>query len=590
PPTLSLDGGGTLTLADATAVSLIPSVTLNSGTLLAPGSLGIGAFTQTGGSLVATTLLLSNHSTWSGGDWSTAAASTASIAPGGSLTLDASSVHDFNRRTITNHGTLDWQAGQLRTGNGGGFLNAADGTVLDSANSSFNGAYGGTVTFANLGLYAKTGPGTSAFGVPFTNAGTLNLSAGTLDLQAGGTFAAGSTIGVAAGATLRLSGGTLAVIDPTGLVAPTGNYVVTGGTLAINTPTLTLPNLSFANGTLNGTGALTVGALTLTSGTIVTPLTLTGASLWQSGNFNAPGTTLFDVNAVVTISTTSTHDFNQRALVNAGVVHWTGGQLRTGNGGSITNQAGAVLHDTASSIITNAFGGAALFTNHGLYEKSGSGITRIEIPFINAGTVAVSAGTLRFTSTFTQNGGTLALVSGGALQFDNGFNLAAGTLRGNGTINGNVVAGGIVSPGQSPGALTIAGNLTLQTTSQLIIELAGPAQGTDYDFLNVTGTATLGGTLALTFLNGYQTTVTGADTFTIISATNRTGAFSNALPDIFTPTRLFTTDNLGSFQVNYTGTSVTLSNFVPVPEPETWALLLGGLGVIALAAHRRRRG
>jgi hypothetical protein len=31
-------------------------------------------------------------------------------------------------------------------------------------------------------------------------------------------------------------------------------------------------------------------------------------------------------------------------------------------------------------------------------------------------------------------------------------------------------------------------------------------------------------------------------------------------------------------------------NFTPVPEPSTWALMIAGGGMLAIAAFRRRRG
>jgi hypothetical protein len=53
--------------------------------------------------------------------------------------------------------------------------------------------------------------------------------------------------------------------------------------------------------------------------------------------------------------------------------------------------------------------------------------------------------------------------------------------------------------------------------------------------------------------------------------------------------------NGGSFLVNYgTGStfaanSLVLSNFVAVPEPTTWSMLLAGTVACALACRRRKR-
>ena len=99
--------------------------------------------------------------------------------------------------------------------------------------------------------------------------------------------------------------------------------------------------------------------------------------------------------------------------------------------------------------------------------------------------------------------------------------------------------------------------------------------------------ATLGGMLSLAFLNGFQSTVQPADTFTVLNAASLSGAFANAASGA----RLTTTDGLGSFLVNYSGLAVTLSSFQPVPEPSTWTLLgLGGLALLALRARHRRQG
>ena len=120
----------------------------------------------------------------------------------------------------------------------------------------------------------------------------------------------------------------------------------------------------------------------------------------------------------------------------------------------------------------------------------------------------------------------------------------------------------------------------------LLFELGGLGQGADYDFMNVSGTAVLGGTLQLRFVNGFASTVTSADTFTILSSSGLSGSFLN-VPT--TSTRLGTFDGGGSFLVNYVGNSVTLTNFSPIPEPSTYALLALGVGVLAALSRRQAK-
>ncbi len=66
---------------------------------------------------------------------------------------------------------------------------------------------------------------------------------------------------------------------------------------------------------------------------------------------------------------------------------------------------------------------------------------------------------------------------------------SSGTISGPGTVQGNVVSSGGTSPGSSPGILTITGNYTQSLPGYLLIEIAGLIPGTEYDRLNITGTA-----------------------------------------------------------------------------------------------------
>jgi hypothetical protein len=95
---------------------------------------------------------------------------------------------------------------------------------------------------------------------------------------------------------------------------------------------------------------------------------------------------------------------------------------------------------------------------------------------------------------------------------------------GTGTISGNLTNAGTVSPGTSPGIITVDGDYTQESDGVLKIELGGDAAGTGYDQLQVTGAASLDGTLNVSLINGLIPSK--GDTFIIITSTSLTGAFS----------------------------------------------------------------
>lgn len=103
-------------------------------------------------------------------------------------------------------------------------------------------------------------------------------------------------------------------------------------------------------------------------------------------------------------------------------------------------------------------------------------------------------------------------------------------LRGTNTINGSLVVaiGGIFAPGASPGCTPIAGDYTNAGT--LEIELGGLTPCTEYDQVQVTGTAFLGGTLDVLLFGGF--TPTNGQEFVILDATTISGTFGTVnLPD-----------------------------------------------------------
>jgi hypothetical protein len=86
---------------------------------------------------------------------------------------------------------------------------------------------------------------------------------------------------------------------------------------------------------------------------------------------------------------------------------------------------------------------------------------------------------------------------------------------------------GTLRPGgaQAAGLLTVAGNLSLGTSSRLEIELGGTTAGTQHDQLSVTGATTLGGTLTVTTLGNFS--LPAGQAFTVLTGGSApTGSFS----------------------------------------------------------------
>jgi len=140
-------------------------------------------------------------------------------------------------------------------------------------------------------------------------------------------------------------------------------------------------------------------------------------------------------------------------------------------------------------------------------------------------------GVLTLTGTNTYTGNTIvsegSLFVDGSIASANTFVQASGLLGGHGTINGNLINGGIVSPGNSPGTLTIGGNYTQSPAGALLIQIggAGPSQ---HDLLAVGGVATLGGTLQLQQLNNFK--FSPGETITFLTAAGGiNGTFSTVI-------------------------------------------------------------
>lgn len=165
---------------------------------------------------------------------------------------------------------------------------------------------------------------------------------------------------------------------------------------------------------------------------------------------------------------------------------------------------------------------------------------------------------------------------------DFGVQIAGGEFRGHGTIDGKLVLSGtgLLSLDNIPSADSIA-HLDVMAGLELlggtfVADLAGTAFA-DHDVLNVQGAATLGGTLKVVLLDGYNPIL--GDAFDIILADSISGAFGTIVLPGLSDGLKFTTINGGTFfRLQVTA--------VPLPAPPV--LLGGALSVLGYCARRRR--
>jgi hypothetical protein len=135
--------------------------------------------------------------------------------------------------------------------------------------------------------------------------------------------------------------------------------------------------------------------------------------------------------------------------------------------------------------------------------------------------------------------------TGGQLRLEGGtidtqfVDVRGGTLSGSGSVltgSGPIPAqvenhGGIISPGNSIGTLSISGRFANASDGILAFDLGGTIAGTQYDQIQVTREAAIGGTLSVSLadLGGGMFTPSSGDSFTLITATRGVGGMFDTL-------------------------------------------------------------
>jgi len=471
-------------------------------------------------------------------------------------------------------------------------------------------------TFNNSGLVAISGANwTNGGGAIVNNSGTFQLShnsnssdSGTFNNNAGGVLTVdtgafyqnqgilnnnvGASITVGSGSFLGVSG-TL------------NNYgTVTSAFAGTNLEVGTLNN--YAGGIINGAsgyvadggdnyGSIDVSAPTAHNSfgpdaTFINLGTLTnhyhGTIKVEQGStllntyFNASHLGIFNNNAgIVTVL----GDFENYGTVNAaGAFVVTSGGVLNNHGtfnstnGNFQVSAGGLVNDYSNTNITS--GGQ--IQDSGTFNEYGT----LSIPSGSGSFSVLSGGTLLLAGTLNDMTSSSLIVRGN-LVVDGTLNAASAPfffssqVSGHGVINGDVtLLTSVMSPGNSPGRLTINGNYSQDSSSTFLAELAGLTVGTQYDQLAVSGNASLDGTLDLVLLNGFVVQL--GDNFVLMTYSSESGQFATLdLPTL----------KWGEgWQLSYNANDLTLS-VVAVPTPEPGSMLLLASGIQGVGTLLRRR-
>lgn len=456
-------------------------------------------------------------------------------------------------------------------------LGATQGEIYVTSNRTMT--IGSVISGTAKGI-TKTGAGSLLLSGASTFTGGTTLNSGNLIL--------GSSERLANTGAVTLSGGTL---DIAAFNETVGAVTLNSGSIAGTTGTLTGTSYSVQSGSvtakLGGAGV----ALTKTTGGTVT---LSGANSYTGGTTVTAGTLALGGSNVLADSGAVTVDGGTLAIAGnsdtVGAVTLTSGSI-TGSGGTLTGSSYALASGTISANLGGS--GTVTKTTAGLVTLSGTSST--------VGAVNVSGGTLELATGAALNAGLVTVSNAATLDIDGtltaptGVNVnAGGTLKGAGTIAGNVNLDGILAPGNSPGTLSINGNLNLTSSSVLNFELdeTNTVAGSNVnDLVAITGDLVLDGTLNVPDPSTPLTwTTSGTDLapikwtlFTFTGTLTNNGLTLGNLPTLLSGNSIPQLWQLNIVQNGGGGGSVNLQ---AVPEPSA-ALLVGG--VLAGAACLRRR-
>jgi|HubBroStandDraft_1064217.scaffolds.fasta_scaffold00057_21 fibronectin-binding autotransporter adhesin len=487
---------GKLTIAGDTAFTTTAASFSNTGTLT------VGA----GSTFIAPTLTQISGKTLSGG----------TFVLGGNIDLSNSGIS-----ITTNGSTLTLEGGTINSDGVNALTNLATNSKSLTLAGDANFTTGASVNFSNTGTL------TVDSGSTFTVAHTLAQYKSTTNTLSGGTFVVGGTLALAAGANGIETDSSNLTLDGTGTIKNTTSGANANALVNLNT--------------IGSTGSFTLAS---------------GANFTTAGNLTNSGKLTVDSGSTLTVTGTLS---NLSGGTLTGGTYTVGGtlQLASANGGITTNAATLTLTGTTAKIMDGTSNALSTLANNSgsLTLSAAAKLTTAPSTFTNSGTVDVTKGTTLTVGgtghSYSQTAGTTTVdgtLSAGA---KGTVSLTGGTIQGAGTVVGNTTnTSGTFSAGDAgkAGLLTITGTYTQLSSGTLNVNVGGTTLSTQYSQLKISGTASLGGTLAVTLINSFTPAI--GNTFTILTAKSVAGTFTNTTIAI---------NSSEQFDITYTSTGVVLT-------------------------------
>jgi hypothetical protein len=383
------------------------------------GSLTLGAGGGFPTLVCSNSMTVNSSSLWGGGTLT--GPGQFLIAPGVSITISNLPNFSLNNCTLDNAGTVTWigpapleLTGSVITNEPGALFDCQSAATLNALTPSsflnagtFRKSYSTATVNDYLSFYnsgaVEVLAGTMAWNAPFTNNGTVTICAGATNrITAGGSC--GGTFTATAPSLVEWTYGTF-TLNPGAQLDGDGLYQINGGLDWIANTDLSVSNLNILNGTLDGTGAVTVNDY----------------MNWAWGAMQGTGRTIISPSATLNLDPPGGVVITTRTLENAGTMTWTNAGYIQLNGAVITNDAGALFECQNAAIVNYAGTNSCRIDNAGTFVKSSSGATTFVAPiaFDNYGTLLVQAGTFWCNGTVT-NYGTLSVSAGATNHFNGG--------------------------------------------------------------------------------------------------------------------------------------------------------------------------